>query len=209
MKPQFAFDPVAAVAHLRAVDPRLAEVIDGVPFALELRPVKSVFEALMRSIIYQQLHGRAAQAIHGRVVAEMLKDGRLRLKRCSRSPTSDCALPDFPRASCARSAISPRGASTAPCRRSRRRGASMRRVDRAADRGAGRRAVDRACADDLLSWPWQCDADRRLRHPRRVPPPLPQTQGPHARAHPQARAALGAVRSVASWYLWRSLDTEL
>ena len=81
-KPTFAFDPIAALAHLRAADPLLAEVIERGPFALELRPVKSVFEALMRSIVYQQLHGRAAEAIHGRVVAELLKQGRSRRRRC-------------------------------------------------------------------------------------------------------------------------------
>ncbi len=71
-KVKFAFDPIDAVAHLRGADPLLAEVIARIPFALELRPVKSLFEALMRSIVYQQLHGRAAEAIHGRVVAELL-----------------------------------------------------------------------------------------------------------------------------------------
>src|SRR5476651_2682504 len=76
MKPKFTFNPIAAIAHLRAADPVLAEVIarQGA-FALELRPVKSLFEALMRSIVYQQLHGRAAEAIHGRVVDELLKQG--------------------------------------------------------------------------------------------------------------------------------------
>ncbi len=38
------------------------------PFAMRLKPTHSTFEALLESIIYQQLHGRAAKAIHGRVL---------------------------------------------------------------------------------------------------------------------------------------------
>jgi DNA-3-methyladenine glycosylase II len=39
------------------------------PFNMPLRPIKSPFAALSRNIIYQQLHGNAAAAIHQRVVA--------------------------------------------------------------------------------------------------------------------------------------------
>ena len=76
MKPKFHYDSAEALAHLRRSDPRLGELIDRAgPFAMELRPVKSLFEALLRSIIYQQLHARAAESIHGRVVAELKKAG--------------------------------------------------------------------------------------------------------------------------------------
>ncbi|MEJ0001045.1 MAG: hypothetical protein WDO13_18920 [Verrucomicrobiota bacterium] len=68
MKPRFQFVPKEALAHLRAGDELLARAIDQVgPFALELRPVNSLFEALLRSITYQQLNGRAAATILGRV----------------------------------------------------------------------------------------------------------------------------------------------
>ena len=59
-----------AIAHLRAVDPRLAPVIDLIgPCALEPRADGTHFDALCRAIVYQQLSGKAAATIHGRVVA--------------------------------------------------------------------------------------------------------------------------------------------
>jgi DNA-3-methyladenine glycosylase II len=62
------FDPIEAVAHLRASDAKLAALIDCVgPFALRLDPAPSPFESLLESILYQQLHGKAAATIHRRV----------------------------------------------------------------------------------------------------------------------------------------------
>lgn len=76
MKPKLAYDPAAALAHLRAGDPVLAALIDRVgPFALELQRAGSLFEALLRSIVYQQLHAKAAGNIHGRVLALMAPHG--------------------------------------------------------------------------------------------------------------------------------------
>ncbi len=76
MKPKFQFAPTAALVHLRASDTELAALIDRVgPFALELTAADSLFEAMLRSIIYQQLHGKAAASIHGRVLAVLEKLG--------------------------------------------------------------------------------------------------------------------------------------
>ena len=76
MKPKLQFDPAAAVAHLRASDAELAVLIDRIgPFALELKPAASLFEGLLRSIVYQQLHGKAAATIHARVLAELDRHG--------------------------------------------------------------------------------------------------------------------------------------
>ena len=62
------FDPDEAVAHLRASDAKLAALIERVgPFALRLDPSPSPFESLLESILYQQLHGKAAATIHRRV----------------------------------------------------------------------------------------------------------------------------------------------
>ncbi|HYN83220.1 MAG TPA: hypothetical protein VES88_17210 [Gemmatimonadaceae bacterium] len=48
----------------------MAEVIDEVgPCTLELRTAGTHFDALIRSIVYQQLSGKAAATIHGRVRA--------------------------------------------------------------------------------------------------------------------------------------------
>lgn len=64
-------DP-AAVAHLQAVDPVLATVIRRVGPCVVQRPRKvDLFAALFRSIIYQQPHSKAAAAIYARVVAAL------------------------------------------------------------------------------------------------------------------------------------------
>jgi DNA-3-methyladenine glycosylase II len=64
------FDPVEAVEHLKAANAKLAALIERVgPFTLRLDPAPSPFESLLESIIYQQLHGKAAASIHGRVCA--------------------------------------------------------------------------------------------------------------------------------------------
>lgn len=76
MKARFAFEPAEAVAHLRTVDPVMAALIERVgPFALNLKPTRSLFEALLQSIVYQQLHGRAAATIHARVLTELRQHG--------------------------------------------------------------------------------------------------------------------------------------
>jgi DNA-3-methyladenine glycosylase II len=62
------FDPDKALAHLRANDKKLAALIDRVgPFALRINQTVSPFESLLESILYQQLHGKAAATIHRRV----------------------------------------------------------------------------------------------------------------------------------------------
>lgn len=62
------FDPDEALAHLRARDAKLGALIDRAgPFTLRLDPAPSPFESLIESILYQQLHGKAAAAIHARV----------------------------------------------------------------------------------------------------------------------------------------------
>jgi len=57
-----------ALTHLRKVDPVLRDVIERVG-PCNLRPYTdgSHFEFIARSIIYQQLSGKAAATIHGRV----------------------------------------------------------------------------------------------------------------------------------------------
>ena len=67
---RYPFDPEAAVAALRQADPVLARAIETFgPFAMTRRTMRSPFEGLLRAIVYQQLSGRAAGAIHQRVLA--------------------------------------------------------------------------------------------------------------------------------------------
>jgi DNA-3-methyladenine glycosylase II len=62
------FDPAEALEHLRSADAKLAALIDCVgAFTLKLDPLPSPFESLLESILYQQLNGKAAATIHGRV----------------------------------------------------------------------------------------------------------------------------------------------
>jgi len=62
------FDVDEALAHLKASDPKLGALIDRAgAFTLRLDPSPSPFESLLESILYQQLHGKAAATIHRRV----------------------------------------------------------------------------------------------------------------------------------------------
>ncbi len=70
-----------ALNHLRKVDPVLGEVIDAVGrCTLAPRTEWTHFDALVRSIVYQQLSGKAASTIHGRVIA-LIGDGAETPKR--------------------------------------------------------------------------------------------------------------------------------
>lgn len=67
------YDHAIACQQLSAADARLKKLIERTgPFALRLKPTHSTFEALLESIVYQQLHGRAAKTIHGRVLEHFL-----------------------------------------------------------------------------------------------------------------------------------------
>ena len=66
------FDSALALKTLRAADPKLRRAMDRIgEFALEgeLRGAKSVYGALAEAIVSQQLSGKAAATIYGRVCA--------------------------------------------------------------------------------------------------------------------------------------------
>ena len=67
-----SYDPSAAVVALSQQDRKLARLIERVgPFALEpKKKLDSPFQSLLRAIVYQQLSGKAAATIHGRVLAK-------------------------------------------------------------------------------------------------------------------------------------------
>ena len=65
-----AWDVVTAVEQLRAADAGLRRLIDRVgPCTLATQRTASVFSALLEAIVFQQLSGKAAATIHGRVCA--------------------------------------------------------------------------------------------------------------------------------------------
>lgn len=72
----------AALGHLRQADARLARLIDAVgPCRIRIARTQSLFSALAEAIVYQQLTGKAAATIFGRVCA-LFPPGRHR-------PTAD------------------------------------------------------------------------------------------------------------------------
>lgn len=68
--PVFSFDVASALKHLRRADPELARLIDSVgAFRMQVEPTPNLFAALAEAIVYQQLSGKAAATIYGRVCA--------------------------------------------------------------------------------------------------------------------------------------------
>ena len=61
----------AAAEELASRDPVLADLVARVGLPKLRKPVDTHFAALARSIVYQQLAGAAAAAIHGRLVAAL------------------------------------------------------------------------------------------------------------------------------------------
>lgn len=69
MTPPLPINCDIAVRRLAERDPVMAGVIARVgPCTVSRDSKVDLFQALLRSIIYQQLHGKAAAAIHGRVL---------------------------------------------------------------------------------------------------------------------------------------------
>ena len=63
------YDPDTACRHLCVVDPAMGSLIGRVgDFTMRPVPTHSLFQVLVRSIVYQQLTGKAAATILGRVV---------------------------------------------------------------------------------------------------------------------------------------------
>ncbi len=63
------YDSALACRELAAADPKLGRLIERAgPFTLHVSSTQSPFEALVQSIIYQQLHGKAAATIHRRLL---------------------------------------------------------------------------------------------------------------------------------------------
>lgn len=209
MKPKLQFDPVAALAHLRAADPVMAELIARVgPFALELTPTRSLFEALLRSIVYQQLHGKAAATIHTRVLAELAQHGGpipdasalasdIALRAAGLSRNKLLAIRDLA-AKCTDGTVPPLATA--------RKLSDDDLVSRlSAVRGIGPWTVHMLLIFHLGRPDVMPTGDFAIRLAfkqlyRKRTEPSPAVIIRHARCWQP-------YRSVASWYLWRSLDT--
>ncbi len=89
------YDTDEAVAALSAADARLGKLIQRAgPFTMRVSGTLSPFESLAESIIYQQLHGKAAAAIHKRMI-----DGFAEIAGIGIHPTPqhilDCPTPQL------------------------------------------------------------------------------------------------------------------
>lgn len=70
MPTHLKYDPDVAIERLSAADKKLARLIELVgPLAMPTREMMSPFQMLLRSIVYQQISGKAAANIHARLVA--------------------------------------------------------------------------------------------------------------------------------------------
>lgn len=68
-RPSIQYDATLACQELAKADPKLGALIQRVgPYAIRIRSSHSPFEALLESILYQQLHGKAAAAILKRLL---------------------------------------------------------------------------------------------------------------------------------------------
>ncbi len=76
-------DHTEALEHLSRVDRKLGRIIvKSGPYGLQPERTQSIFEALLESIIYQQLNGKVAATITGRVKALFPEnDHRVRTRR--------------------------------------------------------------------------------------------------------------------------------
>jgi 3-methyladenine DNA glycosylase/8-oxoguanine DNA glycosylase len=203
------FDPRDALRHLRRADPTLARVIRRVgPFPAEPPARMSIFAALLVSIVHQQLSGKAAATIHGRVVAlygprgaprpeDLLSTSDEDLRRAGLSRGKTLAVKDLA-AKCA-SGIVPSMA-------------HLRRMpdELVIERLTAVRGVGRWTAEMVLMF--------RLVRPDVLPiddlgirKGFQRVYGRRQLPTPFAVARYGErwrpYRTVASWYLWRSLES--
>ena len=206
----FPFKPAKAVAHLKAADPALAVVIDAIgPFRMELKISRSLFGALAEAIVYQQLSNKAAATIYSRVEALF-----------------PCATAGFtPRHILATADEKLRG-----CGLSRAKGLAVKDLaTRVANGELPTMEEAQALADDELigrlvkvrgigRWSAEMFLMFRLGRPDVLPLDDYSLRKAYAKAFrkralpsPQALEKAGEkwrpYRTVASWYLWRALET--
>ena len=196
----------AAMAHLSA-EPRFAALIAEVgPPRLAVDRTRSPYQALLRAIAHQQLHGRAAEAILGRLVAaaggQVPEPGALlampetELRACGFSASKIAALRDL--AAQAASGV-------VPTRRVCARLADDALVERLTQiRGIGRWTVEMLLIFGLGRPDILPVDDFGVREGYR------RLVGDAAQLKPRALAAIGAAwapyRSFAAWYLWRATE---
>jgi DNA-3-methyladenine glycosylase II len=195
-----------ALTHLRRADPVLGGIIERVGACrLEPRQAGTHYEALVRSIVFQQLSGKAARTIHDRFRA-LYPGGRPRAELVL--ATDEAAL---------------RGAGLSRQKISYLRDLSARVADRSLPLAHLGRLPDDAIIEHLVQvkgigrWTVQMFLMFRLGRPDVLPEldlgvqnAIQRAYGLQKRPTPKDVLRIGEpwrpYASVASWYLWRSLE---
>ncbi len=192
--------------RLKAADPVLARLIARVgPFTLEPRS-HDVFESLLSAIVSQQLHTKAAEAIHARVVAAL--GGKVSPARLDRTPDARLRGAGLSAAKLAalRDLAEKCASGEVPPRRALEDLSDEEIVSRlTVVRGVGAWTahmflIFRLGRPDVLpvgDFAIRKAFGRLYRKNGRLPPPSAVEK--HGRRW-------APYRTVASWYLWRSLD---
>ena len=195
-----------ALRHLRR-DPVLKAVIRQIG-PCTLRPVKrEPYEALVRAIAHQQVHGRAAEAILGRFIAlypghdfppaaQVLDTPAEAMRACGLSGSKVAAIRDIAEKSVG---------GLVPTRRAAARLEDEALIERlVAIRGVGRWTVEMLLIFTLGRHDVLPVDDFGVREGYRV------ATGAEAQLKPKELAAIGQDwgpwRSIAAWYLWRTAD---
>jgi DNA-3-methyladenine glycosylase II len=196
-----------ALRHLRR-EKNFGALISRVgPPRLGVQRGRSPYEALMRAIAHQQLHGRAAQAILARFEALypagefpapdlVLASSEATLRACGFSGSKIAAM----RAICAATLDG-----TVPSRRGSARLSDEQLIERLSSiRGVGRWTVEMLLMFTLGRPDVLPVDDFGVRDGYRV------LYGLEAQPKPKALAEIGLAwaphRSIAAWYLWRASD---
>ena len=204
------YDVDEAAAHLATADPVMARLVDAVgPCRLAFGQLDNPFQSLLRAIVYQQLNGKAAATIHGRLLA--LFPGE------HPDPEEILATPDEALRACGLSRAKTAAANDL----------AARTLDGTVPSLDALRAMDDAAIVERLTavrgvGPWT--AEMLLIFQLGRPDVLPVTdygvRNGFRRAFGLEDLPTPAVlrdagerwrpyRSVASWYLWRAADLEL
>jgi DNA-3-methyladenine glycosylase II len=196
-----------ALDHLRRACPKLKLLIRRIgPCELKIDR-QSPFEALVRAVAHQQLHGRAARTITARFVAltpgtpfptpaQVLATGEDALRGCGFSAGKVAAIRDIARHA---------EAGLVPARGTAARLSDAALIERlTAIRGVGRWTVEMLLIFTLGRPDILPVDDFGVREGFRV------LHGLDAQPKPRELAAIGAAyapyRSTAAWYLWRAAD---
>jgi DNA-3-methyladenine glycosylase II len=197
---------LAARRHIARTCPRFAALMRRVgPCRMET-DTQSPYEALVRAIAHQQLHGKAARTITARFVAlgagsfptpaEVLSLGDAAMRGCGFSASKTAAIRDI-------ALHAERG--LVPSRRQAARMSDARLIERLTQiRGVGRWTVEMLLMFTLGRPDILPVDDFGVREGYRILYEL--TEQPK----PKELAAIGEAwspyRSTAAWYLWRAVD---